>query len=182
MMRTTNYLPPLRFLTIVLVALSVAFTVYNNAWIHLLATLAALYPVYLMVQSRTMLVAVGGMLSPHDRAYQMGFTDFRPAMPKDVIAYTWGYNAVTPHQTGWPTVKWWSEAGITTVLGPWYDERNIRGWAQVFAKARRRGWPCKGMIDTHWHNRSNYKETAICAWRVPRKGERRYLELRMGGE
>ena len=129
------------------------------------------------VQPEARLFTWDDMLSPHDRAYQMGFKDFRKAMPRDVIAFTWGYQPVTPQKTGWPTVKWWSEAGVNTVLIPWYDERNIRGWAQVFAEARRRGWPCLGMIDSFWHSRANYRETAICAWRVPREGERRYLAL-----
>ena len=120
------------------------------------------------------------MLSPYDRAYQMGFADFRTVMPKDVIALTWGYTPVVPQKSGWPTVAWWSEAGVSTILLPWYDQRNIWGWAQVFAEARRRDWPCLGMVDTFWHNKANYEETAICAWRIPRPGERRYIQLKFG--
>lgn len=131
------------------------------------------------VQPDARLYTWDDMLSPHDRAYQMGFKDFRTAMPKDVIAFTWGYEPVTPHQSGWPTVKWWSQAGVSTVLIPWYDQRNVRGWAQVFAEAKKRGYPCLGMIDSYWHNRANFRETAICAWRVPRSGEARYIKLRM---
>lgn len=129
------------------------------------------------VRPEARLVTWDDMLSPFDRAGKMGFTDFARVMPEKVIALSWGYTPVVPRKTGWPTVRYWSQAGIGTMVVPWYDERNIRGWAQVVAEARRRGWPCLGMIDSFWHNRANYRETAMCTWRIPRQGERRWLAV-----
>ncbi|MFH0965765.1 MAG: glycoside hydrolase family 20 zincin-like fold domain-containing protein [Planctomycetota bacterium] len=132
------------------------------------------------VQPEARLWSWDDMLCPHVDAGQIGIKDPAKLLPKDMVLMSWGYNADFPQREGWPAVKYWSEHDLATVVVPWDDPVNIRAWAQVVAEARRRGWPCMGMIDSHWHDRNDYREAAICSWRIPREGEESWVKVDFG--
>ena len=72
-------------------------------------------------------------------------------------------------------MEYWSELGFETSVMPWDNLRNIRGWAQVVAEARRKGYPCLGMINVMWSNRGGgFQETASVSWKIPKAGEREF--------
>ncbi len=104
-----------------------------------------------------------------------------PKLPKDAMINVWGYDASWPMMSGRESVEFWSKLGFVTSVMPWNNLRNVRGWAQVVAEARRKGYKCLGIIDSCWSGVPNTNggviETAIVSWRVPRKGEKNYVEL-----
>jgi hypothetical protein len=60
----------------------------------------------------------------------------------------------------------------------WDNLHNIRGWAQVVAEARRKGYPCTGLIGSGWDKRlGGFKETAIVAWKIPQERESGFVAL-----
>ena len=128
------------------------------------------------------LVTWDDMLCPYVDAANIGIKDPAPLLPKDMLMMSWGYNADFPQLEGWPAVRYWSEHRLSTIVVPWDNRINIRAWAQVVAEARRRGWPCLGMLDSYWHNRHDFRESAICSWRIPREGEKRWVPLDFGSE
>ncbi|MBI3921434.1 MAG: hypothetical protein HY318_08470 [Armatimonadetes bacterium] len=106
-----------------------------------------------------------------------------PKLPKDAMVNIWGYDASWPVTAGRASIAYWSKLGITTSVMPWYDVRNVDAWAQVVAEARGKGYPCLGIIDSCWQGTrvpdtyGGVEETAIVSWKIPRKGDRRYIEL-----
>lgn len=106
-----------------------------------------------------------------------------PRLPRDAMVNIWGYDPSWPVVAGRASVAYWSKLGITTSVMPWYDLRNVDAWAQVVAEARGKGYPCLGMIDSCWQGTrvpdtyGGVEETAIVSWRIPRKGDMRYVEL-----
>ena len=132
------------------------------------------------VQPDAKLVTWDDMLCPHVDAAKIGIKDPAKLLPKDMLMMSWGYNADFPQHEGWPAVQYWSEHNLETIVVPWDNKINIRAWAQVVAEARRRGWPCSGMLASYWHNRHAFRESAICSWRIPRKGEDRWVKLIFG--
>ena len=123
------------------------------------------------------LVTWDDMLCPHVDARNIGIQDPASLLPKDMLLMSWGYNADFPQHHGWPAVRYWSSHHLETIVVPWDNKINIRAWAQVVAEARRRGWPCSGMLASYWHNRHAFRESAICSWRIPRKDEPRWIKL-----
>jgi len=120
----------------------------------------------------------GDAVDPFDKAGSVGVADIGPLLPKDIIQCVWGYEANTPQARGFKGVEYFSNLGITTFVCPWYDFTNIRQWAQVVAEARRRGWPCLGLVDSVWYsNADGVEEAAICSWEIPKKGDPRYVPL-----
>ena len=117
----------------------------------------------------------GDMVDPHDAAGGIGARDIGPMLPKDIVQVVWGYSANVPRARGLRSVKHFADQGIETLVCGWYDTNNIRQWVQVVRKARQQGLPCLGYLACVWHNRTEgMEDSAICSWRVPRKGERRY--------
>jgi hypothetical protein len=107
----------------------------------------------------------------------------RPLLPKDALINVWGYDASWPVAYGRDAVAFWSRAGFETSVMPWNNLRNVRGWAQVVAEARAKGYPCAGMIDSCWPEtkvpncNGGVMETAIVSWKIPKKGEKRFIAL-----
>ena len=102
-----------------------------------------------------------------------------PKLPKDALINVWGYEVNWPAAHGREALAYWSELGFETSVMPWDNLRNVRGWAQVVAEARRKGYPCVGMIDSCWAKRQGgVKETAIVSWKIPREGERGFVALK----
>lgn len=101
-----------------------------------------------------------------------------PHLPEGTLINIWGYDANWPATYGTEAIKYWTGLGFETSVMPWDNLRNVRGWAQVVAEARRRGYPCLGMIGSAWAQRSGgFAETAIVSWRVPREGEARFVAV-----
>ncbi len=51
--------------------------------------------------------------------------------------------------------------GFETSVMPWDNLRNVRGWAQVVAEARSKGYPCLGMIDVSWIQSGKRRGAAV---------------------
>jgi hypothetical protein len=103
-----------------------------------------------------------------------------PKLPRDALINVWGYDPLWPVIAGRAALEYWSRLGFTTSVMPWYDLTNVRAWAQVVAEARRKGYPCLGMIDSCWTAETRpggMEETAIVSWKIPPKGDRRFVEL-----
>lgn len=101
-----------------------------------------------------------------------------PHLPEGTLINIWGYDANWPATYGAEAVEYWTGLGFETSAMAWDNLRNVRGWAQVVAEARRRGYPCLGMIGSAWAQRSGgFAETAIVSWRVPREGEARFVAV-----
>lgn len=99
-------------------------------------------------------------------------------MPKDSLINIWGYDASWPTDMGREAVSFWNKFGFETTVMPWDNLTNIRAWAQVVAEAQRKGYKCRGMIGSGWEGRpTGFHETAMVAWRIPRKGEKNYVAL-----
>jgi hypothetical protein len=48
----------------------------------------------------------------------------------------------------------------------------------VVAEARRKGYPCLGMLASLWNKRAGgFQETAIVSWKIPKKGEKGFVAL-----
>jgi len=106
-----------------------------------------------------------------------------PLLPKDALINVWGYDANWPSGYGREAVEYWTRLGFETSVMPWDNLRNVRGWAQVVAEARRKGYPCLGMIGSNWANRcGGFKETAIVSWKTPKAGERGFVSLPKTGQ
>ena len=117
----------------------------------------------------------GDMVDPHDAAGGIGAKDIGPMLPKDIVQIVWGYSANVPRARGLKGVKHFGDLGIATLVCGWYDTNNVRQWAQVVRKAREMGLPCLGYLACVWHNRTEgMEDSAICSWRIPREGEKRY--------
>gem|GEM_PF-3071159 len=124
-------------------------------------------------------------LCPFTTGAQWGFTQDGPVPPKDVWQFIWHYGPGQPQDVGWAGLRHTGRNGLTTVVLPWYNLRNIREWAQVAAAARERGWDCRGIIDTPWGHPNvypNFRETAARAWNVPAKGEPGWVPVNLAGE
>jgi hypothetical protein len=101
-----------------------------------------------------------------------------PHLPPDALINIWGYDANWPITYGREAVAYWTKLGHETSVMPWDNLRNVRGWAQVVAEARRQGTPCLGMIGSIWAQRAGgFKETAIVSWKVPQAGDERFVPL-----
>ncbi len=104
-----------------------------------------------------------------------------PELPGDALINIWGYEANWPATYGREAVAYWTRLGFETSVMPWDNLRNVRGWAQVVAEARRQGYPCRGMIGSIWDKRAGgFRETAVVSWRVPQPGEDGYVALPTG--
>ena len=108
-----------------------------------------------------------------------------PKLPKDTMIMVWGYTPQFPFGEGTETISFFAKLGLTTSVMSMSNIANIRGWAQVVAEARKKGCPCLGMFiwdarhmqqykHLDWH--TCVKETASVSWKVPKKGDRRYVE------
>ncbi len=101
-----------------------------------------------------------------------------PHLPEGTLINIWGYDANWPATYGAEAVEYWTGLGFETSVMAWDNLRNVRGWAQVVSEARRRGYPCLGMIGSAWAQRTGgFEETAIVSWRVPREGEERFVAV-----
>jgi hypothetical protein len=117
----------------------------------------------------------GDMVDPHDAAKGIEVEDIGPMLPKDIRQVVWGYSANVPKARGLDSVKYFATHGISTVTCGWYNTNNIRQWVQVVRKAREQNLPCLGYVACVWHDRrEGLEESAICSWRIPEPGERRY--------
>ena len=102
----------------------------------------------------------------------------QPFISKDAHAQIWGYGANWPAAYGWEAVEYWSRLGFETSVMSWDNLRNVRGWAQVVAKARAKGYPCLGMVNACWAKRTGgFRESASVSWRVPKAGEMNHVVL-----
>ena len=118
--------------------------------------------------------------SPYHGGYQWGFTETGPAPPTDILQFVWFYDPITPLYQGWASLAHFQKFGLSTVGCPWFKLQAIREWAQVVGEARRRGWNCLGMMDTPWSGPPpfrNFRETAIVSWKIPARGDRRWVEF-----
>jgi hypothetical protein len=101
-----------------------------------------------------------------------------PLLPREALMNIWGYDANWPTTYGRDAVEYWTRLGFETSVMPWDNLRNVRGWAQVVAEARRRGYPCIGMIGSIWDKRDGgFRETASVSWKVPKPGETGFVAL-----
>jgi len=119
-------------------------------------------------------------MSPYSGGYQWGFTEDGPTPPPAVWQMVWYYGPGQPPDIGWATLRHNGRRGLTSVVLPWFDLENIREWAQVVGQARRRGWKCLGIMDTPWGHPNaypNFRETAIVSWKIPAKGDPRWVEF-----
>ncbi len=113
----------------------------------------------------------GTMTNPYVRQAE-------PFLPRDGHVTVWGYDANWPAVYGREAIEYWSKLGIESSVMSWDNLRNARGWAQVVAEARRKGYPCLGIIATCWANRTGgLRESAAVSWRVPQKGEKNYVSV-----
>lgn len=105
-----------------------------------------------------------------------------PKLPKDIHVVIWNYESNWAEKAGPESLSFWSKAGFETSGMTWYNLRNIWGWAQLGAKARAKGWPFLGLINAAWQSGPNptggFKDTAIVSWKIPKKGEKRFVELK----
>ena len=102
-----------------------------------------------------------------------------PFISRDAHAQIWGYDANWPAAYGMEAVEYWSALGFETSVMSWDNLRNVRGWAQVVAEARAKGYPCMGMINALWANRpGGFRETAIVTWKIPQKGEKGFVTIK----
>ncbi len=98
---------------------------------------------------------------------------------KDLVAVIWGYDAEWPNAYGVEAMKFWSSYGIASVTMPWSNKRNINGHAQLARAAAAAGLPCLGTVGSNWPEApGDLVETASTAWRVPRPGEKKYIEIK----
>lgn len=104
-----------------------------------------------------------------------------PRIPKSTMINIWGYDANWAEAYGREAIKYWSELGHETTVMPWNNLRNVRGWAQVAAEARKLGYPCLGIIDSCWPDQANpdagMQESANVSWKLPVPGDSNYVEL-----
>ena len=101
-----------------------------------------------------------------------------PHLPKDSLINIWGYDASWPSAEGRKAIEYWTGLGYETSVMPWDNMRNIHEWAAVVAEARKKGYPCHGIIGSGWEGRpTGFKETAVVAWRVPKVNEKGYVAL-----
>ena len=102
-----------------------------------------------------------------------------PRLPKNIMIQVWGYDANWPATYGKDSIEYWSKLGFETTVMPWDNLRNVQGWAQVVADARKKGYPCLGMIDSCWAKRTGgIKGSAIVSWKIPKKSEKGFVELK----
>jgi len=123
--------------------------------------------------------------SPYHGGYQWGFTEAGPVPPADIWQFVWYYSPFQALQQGWASLVHYQKFGLTTVVCPWFKLQNIREWAQVVGEARRRGWRCLGMVDTTWSEPppyANIRETAIVSWKIPSKGDKRWVAFTLPEE
>lgn len=101
-----------------------------------------------------------------------------PFISRDAHVQIWGYDANWPSAYGREAIRYWSTLGFESSVMSWDNLRNVRGWAQVVAEARAKGYPCLGMINACWANRTGgFQETAVVCWKVPREGEKGFVSL-----
>ena len=118
--------------------------------------------------------------SPYAGGYHWAFTEEGPSPPSNVWQMVWYYDPGRPSGVGWATLKYNERYGLSSIVLPWFDLEAIREWAQVVGEARRRGWKCLGIMDVPWGHPNpypNFRETSIVSWKVPRKGEKRWLKF-----
>ena len=118
----------------------------------------------------------GNINTPYVRAAE-------PLISRDAHVQVWGYNANWPAVYGWEAVEYWSKLGFESSVMSWDNLRNVRGWAQVVARARAKGYPCLGMINACWGKRTGgFQETAIVSWKIPGEGEKGFVSLSKPGD
>jgi len=106
-----------------------------------------------------------------------------PFISRDAHAQIWGYDANWPAAFGWEAMEYWSRLGFETSVMSWDNLHNVRGWAQVVAEARAKGYPCLGMVNACWHNRAGgFQEAASVSWKIPKEGEKRFVALSKPGD
>ena len=99
-------------------------------------------------------------------------------MPKDIHVHLWSFSPTWVMKHGIEAVQFWSQQGFETSGHTWNNRQSVWYWAQLVAKARSKGYNCKGMFGFAWNKRSEgIKDAAIVSWRIPRKGEKRYVEI-----
>ncbi len=104
-------------------------------------------------------------------------------LSKDMIVNVWGYDASFPIGPGKESIEFWMKHGFQTMGLAWHNLRNVRSWAQIISKARKKGYPCLGLVGSAWPDLSydissgGLMETARVSWRVPRKGDKGYVQV-----
>ena len=111
------------------------------------------------------------------------FPGLLPLLPKDMVLVNWAYHG-SVGTMGLEAAQRYARHSLELVGCPWYDPTNIRQWAQVLHQARLRGWGGLGLRNygpppgtANMPMSYPETETAICGWRVPREGERRWVEV-----
>jgi hypothetical protein len=111
------------------------------------------------------------------------FPDILALLPKDMILINWAYHG-SVSAMGLTAARQYHEHALEFVACPWYDPVNIRQWTQVVSHAGRQGWPGIGL--RNYGPAPKYAgmpdgyamtETAICSWKMPRPGDRRWTPL-----
>ena len=104
-------------------------------------------------------------------------------LPKDAIAHCWDYSSSRAVSFNVKSAKLWSELGNDFLFTGWYDYRNLRTVAAAALWARSKGMPCLGTSSWAYNPDRTLKEpgafieeTAACAWRVPREGEKGHVD------
>jgi hypothetical protein len=104
-----------------------------------------------------------------------------PLLPRDALINVWNYDASWPATGGVQALEFWSRRNFETSVMSWTNIRNVRSWAQVVRLMREKGYNCSGMINACWTSTPNpaagMQESAEVSWRIPRKGERQYIEI-----
>jgi len=115
-----------------------------------------------------------------------GMTEAAAMLPKDTILSAWHYGAGDSVAYAYKTAKLSEEQGLAFFLVPMYDYWNIHVFAAAAKWSREKGIDCLGLSDWAYHLGPYAKlkapapfieEALVCAWRVPRKGERGYVDF-----
>lgn len=123
---------------------------------------------------------------PWQHTARSGMADAAGLLPKDAILSNWHYGASDSVAYAYKTARLWTELGHEFFFVPMYDYWNIHVFAAAALWARTNDMPCIGLSDWAYHL-GPYKslktpapfieEVAACAWRVPRRGEKGYVDF-----
>ena len=123
---------------------------------------------------------------PWQHSSRSGLADVAKMLPKDAILSCWFYSPSASASYACKTAKLWDGLGHEFFLVGMNDYLNIHIFAAAAKWARSKGMPCLGTSSWGYHLGVNkgrerpapfLEETLCCAWRVPRKGERGYVDF-----
>jgi len=123
---------------------------------------------------------------PWQHAARAGFGDVPKLLPKDAILSCWHYGASDSVAYAYKTAMLCKEVGLAFFLVPMYDYWNIHAFAAAAKWSRDHDLDCLGLSDWAYHLGPYAKlktpapfieEALCCAWRVPRRGEKGYVDF-----